>query len=476
MMKKTNFIRKIRQTAFAAALALLVCHPVFAAEEDTDIEILPLEALNITEDPNWEEDGEAQIREAAAAEEEDNYYVSRVERYLASGVSSTVYKATEKQGVDVSHHQKYIDWAKVKASGMEFAMIRVGYRGYGGGTINADTYFETNMKNAQAAGMKIGIYFFSQALNEQEAYEEACYTINMIKKYNITYPVAFDWETAQGYRTYSAGLTSSQMNAIATKFCDTVSSSGYIPMVYSNTADFQGRYNYSALSAKYYIWYARYLPEFGGTTWYTTGSRKPNYDNNISYNIWQYMSDGTVPGVSGNCDVNVTFLDFGQKRTVTTTTTTTTTTKPTVTEVSLSASSSSIKIDESQKTITGVKAGDTYQTLREAFNNYYVAVNGGSRSADATKKLKTGDKLTFTPKNAYKKLKNSNYTLYIKGDVDGDGSLSVTDMEKIQKHLLKIDTLSGIYLSAAQVTESSTLTILDMEAVQKAVLGIKSIY
>jgi hypothetical protein len=74
------------------------------------------------------------------------------------------------------------------------------------------------------------------------------------------------------------------------------------------------------------------------------------------------------------------------------------------------------------------------------------------------------------------KLKNSNYTLYIKGDVDGDGSLSVTDMEKIQKHLLKIDTLSGIYLSAAQVTESSTLTILDMEALQKAILGIDSIY
>lgn len=450
---------KIMMIAAVSMCSLMLSvYPVQA--EDTQ-EILPLEEINIQEDSDWSEDGETQfIRQE---KEKEAPFSFRVQTYLSSGVDSVVYAATEVQGVDVSHHQGSINWGSVKASGMKFAMIRVGYRGYGTGAICADSYFETNIKNALAAGMKVGIYFFSQALNEQEAYEEACYTINMMKKYNITYPVAFDWETASGYRTYNAQLSSSQMNAIASKFCDTVKNAGYIPIVYSNTVDFTGRYNFSDLSSKYYIWYARYLPEFGGTTWYKHGDRLPNYNNNIKFNIWQYMSDGTVPGISGNCDVNVSFLDFGTLRE---------NPQPVVKEVTLTTSSKDIQINTGEKQITGVAAGNTYSGLRSCFENFYISINGSGNGSGGSNQLKTGDTLVFTPKDVYSHLKDNTYVLVIKGDVDGNGTIDVHDMEGLQKDLLGIEKLADANQVAAELDGDDELTVKDIEVIQKYLLGM----
>lgn len=449
------FKKFLKVVSLAAVAGMMVIFPA-AAEEDG---IIPMSELNVQEDPDWSEDGEIFIDDYGR-DTEENYGFEEV-HYRSAGVASSEYASIEKQGLDVSHHQKLIDWTKVKAAGMEFAMIRVGYRGYGGGAIYPDEYFETNIKNAQAAGLKVGIYFFSQALNEQEAREEASYTIQMIQKYNITYPVAFDWETAPGYRTYDVALSKAQMNSLADTFCSMVSGAGYIPMVYSNTRDFQGRFDYQTLADRYYIWYARYLPEYGGTTWYASGNRLPNYDNNIQFNMWQYMSDGIVPGVDGYCDVNVTFLDFGTYRKQ---------------EVTLSASSGKIKIDERNLTITGVPAQTGYSALKTYFPDFDVTVNNSSVAGSAQGSLKTGDKLTFVPRRENTYMKNNTYTLVIRGDVDGNGRVDVLDMEEIQKSILRLSTLDTIHFMAARVTGGESLSVLDMEAVQKHILGLDNLY
>lgn len=452
MMKK-----KILQTiCLAAMIGMCVSFPAAAEEKEA---LIPMEQLDVRYDAEGAEDGEELIENYGADVESKGFVRFR---YLSSGVHSTYYAATEIQGIDVSRHQKYINWEQVKASGMDFAMIRVGYRGYGTGVICADEYFEQNVQNALAAGMKVGIYFFSQALTEQEAREEASYTVNMIQKYHITYPVVFDWETAPGYRTYDVSMSKSYMNSLADAFCGIVEGQGYIPMVYSNTSDFTNRFDYDSIAAKYYIWYARYPSCYGGNVWYSSGDRLPNYDNNIQFNMWQYMSDGTVPGVNGNCDVNVTFLDFGIVR------------EPV--EVPLTASSSKIVINNSENIITGMEAGSAYSDLRASFDQFYVTINGNSEGSSEDEVLKTGDKLVFAPKAENTYLKNTSYTLAIKGDVDGNGNVNVVDMECIQRQLLGLNTLDSVQLAAAKTGDENSLSVLDMERIQKHLLGLGSLY
>lgn len=421
-------------------------------------EPLPLESLDIQKDPLGVEDGEALCDENRAKEKEAEMPYFRCQRYRSSGVASVVYKATVAHGIDVSKHQGNINWAQVKASGVKFAMIRVGYRGYETGALCVDPYFEQNIQNALAAGLKVGVYFFSQAITEQEAYEEASLTLQMIQKYNITYPVAFDWETASGYRTYNAGIVGARMTAIASKFCDTVQAAGYIPIVYANTVDFHQRFEFEAIAAKYYIWYARYLPEYGGTVWYKEGNRLPNYDNLIRFNVWQYMSDGTVPGVNGNCDVNVSFLDFGTFATR---------------EIQLVSRAPAVIIDEKHKCISGFSLGSIYQDVINCFPGFSVTINGKNASENPRAKLKTGDKLVFTSTTPYTYLKDGNYTFFYPKDVNGDGYVSVLDMEEIQKYLLTMTVFESAYYQAADANGDGKLSVIDIEEIQKYLLGFK---
>lgn len=420
-----------------------------------ETEMIPMDQLPITEDPQGLEDGEKYIQNFGGDVADDEGFSYQAFRYLSAGVNEVVYKAIQLQGVDVSYHQGIINWAQVKASGMDFAMIRVGYRGYGGGTINADTQFETNIQNALAAGMKVGIYFFSQAITEQEALEEAAYTINVINRYKITYPVVFDWETAEGYRTYSAGITGAKMNSIATTFCNAIANAGYIPMVYSNTTDFNNRYIYSDIASRFYIWYARYPARYGGSIWYCEGDPLPN---NLKYNMWQYMSDGRVPGINGNCDVNVTFLDFGN---------------PIIRQnVNLTADTGNIFIDNTSYTITGNLAGYTYSDFSGCFSRFNVTINGTAAASAPGAVIKTGDRLVFSPKASNEDLNHTNYTLVVRGDTNGDGLVNVVDMEKVQKHVLGLDSLNGVYFNAARLSGSSSLSVMDMEKIQKNILGL----
>lgn len=131
---------------------------------------------------------------------------------------------TLKKGVDVSQFQKDIDWAKVKASGIDFAFIRVGYRGYGTGSLQMDTKANQNIENALANGVQVGVYIYSQAITEQEGREEAQYVLSRIKDYNITLPVVIDYEYAESGgrytgRLYRANLSKAQATAVCNAFC-----------------------------------------------------------------------------------------------------------------------------------------------------------------------------------------------------------------------------------------------------------------
>jgi len=193
-------------------------------------------------------------------------------------------------GIDVSEWQKEIDWQKVKADGIQYALIRVGYRGSAKGTLNEDAYFRQNLANATAVGIEVGVYIFSQAITKEEAREEADYVIERIKDYNITFPVVLDYEfTSDKGRLEKAKLSKEEATAICLEFCKTVSTAGYTPMVYANPDMLNNHLNPSDISDKYLVWLANYTTE----TSYTG-----------KYDYWQYSSDGSVDGINGRVDMN----------------------------------------------------------------------------------------------------------------------------------------------------------------------------
>lgn len=197
-------------------------------------------------------------------------------------------------GVDVSEHQGDIDWNQVKAAGIDFAIIRIGYRTYGGGEITLDKNFQKNLREADEAGLKVGVYFFSQALNADEAIEEADIVIDAIEPYNITYPVIFDWELIYGDSARTDKVTVEDLADSCIAFCERVRSAGYTPMIYQNKNTTMYKLDLPRLQ-DYDFWLAEY-----GT--------KPTYY--YDYQMWQYSSTGKVPGISGEVDMNISFKDY----------------------------------------------------------------------------------------------------------------------------------------------------------------------
>lgn len=197
-------------------------------------------------------------------------------------------------GIDVSEHQGDIDWNAVKNAGIEFAIIRIGYRTYGGGEITLDTTFEQNLRNADAAGIKTGVYFFSQAIDPEEAIEEADAVIDAIRPYNITYPVIFDWELIIGDSARTDAMTVDNLADACISFCERVKSAGYTPMIYQNKNTTMFKLDLPKLQ-DYDFW----LAEYGD---------KPTYY--YDYQMWQYSSTGKVPGINGEVDMNISFKDY----------------------------------------------------------------------------------------------------------------------------------------------------------------------
>lgn len=201
-----------------------------------------------------------------------------------------------RHGIDVSKHQGTINWTKARAAGVEFAIVRVGYRGYGAaGNIGSDEYAVQNIKNAYNAGVKVGVYIFSQAITEAEAQEEAQYCYNFLKnngleKY-VSLPVFIDYEYYPNGRLQNANLTDAKRQAICDKFCNVIKQYGYEPGIYANYSMFTSDLTPTKSSAYEYIcyWLARY-------------NSATNYSN--KYSFWQYSSKGTVDGINGNVDCN----------------------------------------------------------------------------------------------------------------------------------------------------------------------------
>ena len=203
-------------------------------------------------------------------------------------------KRMSKTGIDVSSYQGDIDWKKVKADGVEFAIIRVGIRGYGTGKLVEDECFKANIEGAIKEGIEVGVYFFSQAITEEEAEEEAKFVCDRIKGYKLTYPVIFDTEhvSASSARTNKANLTAKARTDLAIAFCDYVEAEGYESMIYSNKRWYLRKLNLEKLDKKR-IWLAQYSSDL---------------DYPFQFEIWQYSCEGKVDGIEGNVDLNIHIL------------------------------------------------------------------------------------------------------------------------------------------------------------------------
>ncbi len=194
-------------------------------------------------------------------------------------------------GIDVSKWNGTIDWTAVKNSGISFVIIRCGYRGSTQGALVEDTQFKTNITGATAAGLKVGVYFFTQAIDEVEAVYEASFVIDLIKNYKISYPVFLDVESSGGR---GDAISKSTRTAVCLAFCKTISASGYTAGIYANKNWLEEKLDPSQLSA-YKIWLAQY-------------AATPTYSGR--YDLWQYKATGSVSGISGNVDLNISYLGY----------------------------------------------------------------------------------------------------------------------------------------------------------------------
>ena len=196
-------------------------------------------------------------------------------------------------GIDVSEHQYDIDWHKVAADGIEFAMIRVGYRGSTAGGLYEDEYFKRNISGALQAGLKVGVYFFSQAVDDREAAEEAAYVLDLIAPYAVTLPVVFDWEVVGGADARTYTVSREKLCSAARVFCDAVRQAGYEPMIYFTR----------------YLGYCKYilrnLADYG--FWYAEYEDTPRIA--FDFDMWQYSETGDVDGVDGGVDLNILFTN-----------------------------------------------------------------------------------------------------------------------------------------------------------------------
>ncbi len=206
--------------------------------------------------------------------------------------------------IDISVYQGNIDWNAVAASGVHYAILRVGYRGYDAGRISGDRNFLKNIQGATNAGIKVGAYFFTQAITVQEAIEEAKYCIECVKGYPVSMPIYIDIERTEGSgvngRLNRANLSIKQRTDIAEAFCKTIQEAGYEGGIYSSKSYFLDYLDPDYLSTKYKIWLAHYTSQ-------------TSYKGD--YQLWQYSSTGRVSGISGNVDMNILYsqkVNFAQ--------------------------------------------------------------------------------------------------------------------------------------------------------------------
>lgn len=197
-------------------------------------------------------------------------------------------------GIDVSSYQGIISWKKVKAAGVDYAIIRLGYRGYGTGDIRLDDRYEANMAGAIAADIPVGVYFYSQAITVEEAEEEAQFVLDKLSGFNITYPVVFDMEEVDDEDARTNPLTQAERTDITIAFCEKIKAAGYTPMVYGNIRWMIMHLDLARLEG-YDKWFAQYF-------------KQPFFPYDFS--MWQYTSRGTIDGIPHTVDLNLGLVDY----------------------------------------------------------------------------------------------------------------------------------------------------------------------
>lgn len=279
-MKRNNLIKRI-----AAAALFLICILVLAscggngnaAEEEN-----PLDAGTYDDDGNWVQ--LAWYPDAKMNDLQDDLWTEEngFRKYKGSGY-------TTHTAIDVSSGQDVIDWQAVKNAGVEYAIMRVGFRTYGSGIIKTDECCYWNLKEAKKVGLKTGVYFFTQALNEQEAEEEAQFVLDMIRDVELDLPIFYDTESINYDTARTDSLSGEQLTKNAIAFCEYIKSAGYTPGIYANQMWLCNHMDLMQLE-QYEIWLAKY-------------AEKLNYPYELM--AWQYTSEGKVDGISGVVDMDV---------------------------------------------------------------------------------------------------------------------------------------------------------------------------
>lgn len=269
------------------------------------VELMPLAGYNVPENPTrirvkdrveyvaiddisllikTEEEIDAEAEDTSEADALADADKTEIKKLQASTANSRV-------GIDVSKWNGDIDWDRVKNAGVEFVIIRAGYRGSVTGSLVEDPYFETNIKGASSSGIPVGVYFFTQAVNEVEAVEEASAVLELIREYHLEYPIFIDTEGAGG-NGRADGLDVDTRTLVCEAFCRTITNAGYEAGVYGSRNWYNNNLHANKLE-NYRIWLAEYrsVPLYQGY-----------------YQMWQYTSKGQVDGISGNVDMNVSYL------------------------------------------------------------------------------------------------------------------------------------------------------------------------
>ena len=288
-IKRPGIVKRITALMLAiicAALLLCACGEDKTDVSPTEPTQLPTVIVNDSELGTISllppEDASVNTYSTANLTLDDNGYYT----YTVDGV-----KVSE-MGVDLSENQEGIDFDAMKESGIDFVMLRIGGRGYGSGKLYADSAFDTFYQQAKDAGLKIGAYFFSQAIDRDEAAEEAQYALSLLDGRELDYPIAFDWEYFDEDEARTDHISGPQVTLMAAAFCDTVEEGGYSSIVYANTSMILQEYDFDVMKG-YDFWLADYreLPEQDAMYYH--------------FSMWQYTDSGVIPGYEYPVDLNL---------------------------------------------------------------------------------------------------------------------------------------------------------------------------
>ncbi len=363
-------------TVYETTTQLLTIYNTETQEEPEEIpEVVEEKPIVIKKAPiNDKEDNERKRNNEEAAPAKETTIEEAKSLYEAEGTSL---------GIDVSKWNGNIDWKTVANSGVEFAIIRCGYRGYGSGEILMDPSFEENISEAIKNGVKVGVYFYSAAINEAEAIEEARFTIEVIKKYKITYPVVYDMEEFDD-DARCAYLSKATYTNNALAFLNYIKSKGYTPMMYANITDYKDHFESSKFSNMKF-WLAHYAEK----TYYTG-----------KYDMWQHTSKGSVPGIKGNVDMNIAYFKYTADAPAK---------EPE--EEKQNKPTQNKPVTEEKTILTFKDANDKVMTISEAeyYNDYNNSTKSGVIPANTTL-----DRLSISEDGNWSKIKYADQEVYVK--------------------------------------------------------------